>query len=114
METEFQKGTYGYDASFFAGRNIETVELRDSTGKASPLIVPAYQGGVMISTVNGNEGISFSWIYYKHIESGKPGSQFNPFVGERGSGSERREVPFLFILKREQNRFFQTGWFQTR
>lgn len=77
-----EKGTFGYDVEFFKSHNIPTIELKDSLSKASLLLVPDYQGRVMTSSANGNEGSSFGWINYKLIESGKVSSQFNAFGGE--------------------------------
>ncbi len=99
MKSEFQKGTFGFDSAFFAGKNIGTVELRDSLNKASVLIVPGYQGRVMTSSVNGSEGVSFGWINYKHIESGKLSSQFNPFGGEERIWFGPEGGPFSIYFK---------------
>ena len=82
MNETKSSGTYGYDVAFFHKRNISTIELKDKDSGASVLIVPAYQGRVMTSSVNGSEGTSFGWINYKFIEDGKPSSQFNPYGGE--------------------------------
>lgn len=106
MKTEIQKGTYGYDSAFFANKNIGTVELRDSAGKASVLIVPAYQGRVMTSSVNGSEGVSFGWINYKHIESGKLSSQFNPFGGEERIWFGPEGGPFSIYFKKGAEQVF--------
>ena len=81
-KSNFERGTYGYDITFFAGRQIPTIELKDEHSKASLLLVPDYQGRVMTSSANGNEGKSFGWINYKLIESGEVSSQFNPYGGE--------------------------------
>ena len=81
-KSTFEKGTYGYDLAFFADRQIKTIELKDEHSKACLLLVPDYQGRVMTSSANSNDGISFGWINYKLIESGKISSQFNPFGGE--------------------------------
>ncbi len=78
----FERGTYGYDIAFFSGRQIKTIELKDKNSKACLLLIPSYQGRVMTSSANGNEGKSFGWINYKLIESGKVSSQFNPYGGE--------------------------------
>jgi len=106
MNTELKKGTYGYDAAFFKGRNIATVELRDSAGKASVLIVPAYQGRVMTSSFNGNEGLSFGWINYKHIESGKLSTRFNPFGGEERIWFGPEGGPFSIYFKEGAEQVF--------
>ena len=76
------KGSFGYDVDFFAGHNIKTIVLKDKNSGASLLLVPAYQGRVMTSSVAGNEGTSFGWINYKFIEAGQPSTQFNPYGGE--------------------------------
>ncbi len=107
MKTEFQKGSFGFDSAFFAAKNIGTIELRDSTGKASVLIVPAYQGRVMTSSVNGSEGVSFGWINYKHIESGEPNSQFNPYGGEERIWFGPEGGPFSIYFKKGADQVFE-------
>jgi len=82
MSETKSRGTYGYDVYFFQERNIKTIELKAKDSKASVLIIPAYQGRVMTSSVDGAEGASFGWINYKFIEEGTPSSQFNPYGGE--------------------------------
>lgn len=82
MKNEFKKGTYGYDLSFFEKRGISTIELKDPESGSAILLIPAYQGRVMTSSSSGENGKSYGWINYKHIESGKMSSQFNPFGGE--------------------------------
>jgi hypothetical protein len=82
MKESIPRGKYGYDAAFFSEKKIPTVELKSSDSKACLLLVPGYQGRVMTSSVDGNDGISFGWINYKFIEAGKVSSQFNPVGGE--------------------------------
>jgi hypothetical protein len=82
MNDSLSKGKYGYDVAFFSDKKIKTIELKSSDSKACILLVPGYQGRVMTSSVNGNDGISFGWINYKFIEAGNVSSQFNPFGGE--------------------------------
>ena len=109
MDNEYQKGTYGYDAAFFTGKNIEIIELKDSLSQASVLIVPAYQGRVMTSSVNGNEGISFGWINYRYIESGKISSQFNPFGGEERIWFGPEGGPFSIYFTEGEDQVF-SNW----
>jgi hypothetical protein len=78
----FEKGTYGYDVSFFAKHRINTIELKDENSKACLLLVPGFQGRVMTSSAGGDEGISFGWINYKLIDAGQVSHQFNPYGGE--------------------------------
>ena len=79
--TDFEKGTFGYDAAFLA-KYQEMITLQSDDGKARMLISPAYQGRVMTSTTNGDEGMSFGWINYDLIASGKLQQHINPFGGE--------------------------------
>lgn len=78
----YDKGTYGYDAAFLEGKNIQTIELKDEQSKACILLLPQYQGRVMTSSANGPKGNSFGWINYKLLESGEVSKQFNPIGGE--------------------------------
>jgi Family of unknown function (DUF6786) len=82
MNNNVTKGKYGYDVAFFSEKKIRTIELKSSDSRACILLVPAYQGRVMTSSVDGNDGVSFGWINYKFIEAGKVSPQFNPFGGE--------------------------------
>ena len=77
-----EKGTYGFDKTFFEKQKIGTIELKDVASKATLLIIPSWQGRVMTSSANGTEGKSFGWINYKLIESGVVSPQFNPVGGE--------------------------------
>ncbi len=77
-----ENGTYGYDVAFFESKKIQTIELKDEQSKSRILLLPAYQGRVMTSSANGNDGGSFGWINYKLIESGVVSNQFNPIGGE--------------------------------
>ena len=58
------------------------LELTNPESEARVLIVPGYQGRVMTSSVNGDEGCSYGWINYSFIESGEKNDQFNPYGGE--------------------------------
>lgn len=82
MKNNVEKGKYGYDVAFFSDKKIKTIELKSPDTRACLLLVPGYQGRVMTSSVDGNDGISFGWINYKFIEGGKVSSQFNPVGGE--------------------------------
>ena len=77
-----EKGTYGYDVAFLAKHNIETIELTGENSDAKVLVAPGWQGRVMTSSAEGNEGASFGWINYGFIEKGEVSGQFNPVGGE--------------------------------
>jgi hypothetical protein len=99
MNTNYVKGTYGFDKEFFTKNNISYLELKDSLSKACVLIVPGYQGRVMTSTAGGIEGISFGWINYSYIESGKKSLQFNPYGGEERLWLGPEGGPFSIYFK---------------
>lgn len=74
-----EKGTFGYDLNFLS-KHQETILLKD--GDAQLLVCPAYQGRVMTSTSNGNSGLSYGWLNYELIGSGKAGAKINAVGGE--------------------------------
>ena len=67
-------------AKDFLAKHTKVVELTD--GAARVLICPEYQGRVMTSTCNGEDGASLGWINRRFIEEGKPSRQFNNYGGE--------------------------------
>ena len=109
MRNSVSKGKYGYDVAFFSEKRIETIELKDNESRACLLLVPGYQGRVMTSTVEGNEGVSFGWINYKLIESGKVSTQFNPFGGEERLWLGPEGGPFSIYFKKGAEQVF-TNW----
>lgn len=70
---------YGYNRDFLK-KFVSVVELRNN-GSAVTLI-PAWQGRVMTSTANGDEGYSFGWINRDLILSQKIQPHINAFGGE--------------------------------
>jgi hypothetical protein len=106
MNNSETKGKYGYDVAFFSEKKIKTIELKSSDSKACILLVPGYQGRVMTSSVNGNDGISFGWINYKFIESGKVSSRFNPVGGEERLWLGPEGGPFSIYFKKGSEQVF--------
>ena len=106
-DKEFKMGTYGYDLAFFAGHDINTVELKSEDGKSRLLIVPEYQGRVMTSTAGGFEGKSYGWINYKFIEAGKVSPQFNPFGGEERFWIGPEGGPFSYYFKKGVSQVYE-------
>jgi hypothetical protein len=106
MINKVTEGNYGFDAAFFARNNIKTIELKDAESEARVLIVPDYQGRVMTSTDSGKDGMSFGWINYRHIESGKISTQFNPFGGEERLWLGPEGGPFSIYFKKGSEQVF--------
>lgn len=104
--SEFPRGTYGYDVAFFLKNDVKTVELKDAESKACVLLVPDYQGRVMTSTANGDEGTSFGWINYKLIESAEISNQFNPFGGEERLWLGPEGGPFSIYFEKGKEQDF--------
>lgn len=76
-----------YAASFsqdlaFLKKHAEVLELSDEQGKAKVVLVPAWQGRVMTSTTDAQNGPSFGWINRELISSGKVLPHMNGFGGE--------------------------------
>jgi hypothetical protein len=106
MKENIPKGKYGYDAAFFSEKKIRTIELKSTDSKACLLLVPGYQGRVMTSSVDGNEGVSFGWINYRFIDAGKVSSQFNPFGGEERFWLGPEGGPFSIFFKKGIDQVF--------
>jgi hypothetical protein len=77
-----QKGTFAYDLTFLKKHHKDLVLLKDPSGGAQLIVLPAYQGRVMTSTSDGGKGISFGWINYDLIAEGKFSEQFTALGGE--------------------------------
>jgi len=75
-------GTYGHDVEFLKENGIETLQLVSKDGRSKVLMVPAWQGRVMTSTTEGDDGESYGWINYEHIKAARLSAAFNPFGGE--------------------------------
>jgi hypothetical protein len=72
---------FGRDVAFLK-KHAKTIVLGESSDGPRVAVVPAYQGRVMTSTATGDEGTSYGWINYEHIESGKTVPQINVYGGE--------------------------------
>ncbi|NOR75827.1 MAG: hypothetical protein GQ525_11785 [Draconibacterium sp.] len=75
----FEKGTYGYDLKLLTD-NTNPVELKSENSRI--LISPEYQGRVMTSSTEGENGLSLGWINHDLIASGEIMKQINPVGGE--------------------------------
>jgi hypothetical protein len=79
---EFSKGTFGYDLNFLKKYHKDLVLLEEEGTGAKVIVLPAYQGRVMTSSAQGNEGISFGWVNHEFIAAEKAVEHFNVFGGE--------------------------------
>ena len=107
MNSDFAKGTLGYDLDFLKSHDFECIELKDKTSKASLILVPGLQGRVMTSSANGSDGKSLGWINYKLIESGKVSSQFNPYGGEERFWLGPEGGPFSIYFPEGKEQVFE-------
>lgn len=106
MET-FTQGTYGYDREFLKS-HLEVIELSDKG--AAIALVPAYQGRVMTSTCEGEDGFSFGWINYELIRSGKTLEHFNPYGGEERFWIGPEGGQFSVYFNKEEDFVFE-NWY---
>lgn len=72
---------FGKDKAFLQ-KHTDAVVLTSADGSSQVMVVPEYQGRVMTSTATGDSGISFGWINYDLIKSGKLVKHMNAFGGE--------------------------------
>jgi len=70
---------YGYNRNFLA-KYADVIELK--SGNSAITVIPAWQGRVMTSTAEGDQGFSFGWINHDLIESGETSPHINAFGGE--------------------------------
>ena len=61
---------------------VDVIELSDSARTSKLVTVPAWQGRVMTSTADGDNGLSFGWINHELIASGELQEHINVFGGE--------------------------------
>ena len=101
----YEMGTYGYDAAYFAKHKIDFVELVDGNSKV--MVIPAWQGRVQTSTTDGNEGTSFGWTNYRFIDAGKVSEQFNPFGGEERFWIGPEGGPFSWYFKPGEDQVYE-------
>jgi hypothetical protein len=82
LTMDFKKGTFGYDLNFLKKYHKDLVLLEEEGTGAKIIVLPAYQGRVMTSSAQGNEGISFGWVNHDFIAAEKAVEHFNVFGGE--------------------------------
>ena len=70
---------YGYNRDFLR-KYVRVIELKNDN--SAIVLVPAWQGRVMTSTAEGEEGFSFGWINHSLISSGKTQPHINAYGGE--------------------------------
>jgi len=73
------KNTYSSDREFLK-KHTEIIELK--RGESALIIIPCWQGRVMTSTCEGDDGFSFGWINHELISSGDTLEHMNPYGGE--------------------------------
>ena len=66
----------------FLSKYIEVLVLSDSIDSAKLIIAPTWQGRVMTSTADGDNGFSFGWINHELIASGEVQEHINVYGGE--------------------------------
>jgi len=66
----------------FLKSHVDVIELSDNEGKSKLIVVPAWQGRVMTSSADGDNGLSFGWINHELIASREIQKHINVFGGE--------------------------------
>ncbi len=78
MESKIKK-QYGYNRDLL-NRHTKVVELK--RGNSAVAVIPAWQGRVMTSTAEGDDGYSCGWINHDLVASGILQPHINAFGGE--------------------------------
>jgi hypothetical protein len=74
----YAPGSFGYDREFLSSHDSVIVL---TTGGASVVVSPKFQGKVFTSTAFGDSGRSFGWVHYKAF-GGPPDPHMNAYGGE--------------------------------
>lgn len=104
---KLSKGSYGFDRQFLEN-HLDIIELKN--GESALTLVPAYQGRVMTSTCEGDEGFSFGWMNYDLIESGEIVEHINPVGGEERFWIGPEGGQFSIYFEKEKDFVFD-NWF---
>lgn len=75
-------GTFGYDLSLLQEKHPDAVVLYGADTAQQIVVVPAYQGRIMTSTMTGRDGLSFGWINHAVIREGKAQPHMTAVGGE--------------------------------
>jgi len=78
----FEKGSFGYDLDFLKKYHPDLVLLSDEAQQAQLIVLPAYQGRAMTSTLEGAGGASFGWVNHELIASGLAAEHMHVYGGE--------------------------------
>jgi hypothetical protein len=81
QKTDNMVNTFRNDINFLKERS-DAIVLSSKDGSSQIIVVPEYQGRVMTSTLNGEEGEGFGWINYEKIREGQMDERFNAYGGE--------------------------------
>jgi len=80
-KTKMKEGTFGNDLEFLK-KYTDVFVLSDKSGKSQVAVIPKYQGRIMTSTAEAEEGFSFGWLNRELIASDKFAEHINVFGGE--------------------------------
>lgn len=80
-QAEGQSKTFGHDLGFLK-QHKEVVLLKGETDASQVAVIADYQGRVMTSTSDGEQGVSYGWINHDLIASGEFRDHISVFGGE--------------------------------
>ena len=80
-ENTMNQKNYKFDKEFL-GKYKDIIELTNNKGKSRAVIVPDYQGRIMTSSSNGENGTSYGWVNYDEVAQAEFKSQINVYGGE--------------------------------
>ncbi|MGB4772744.1 MAG: DUF6786 family protein, partial [Chitinophagaceae bacterium] len=75
-------GSFGFDLALLQQKHKDAVVLYGKDTAQQLVVLPAYQGRIMTSTMTGRNGLSFGWINHELIKDGKPQPHMTAVGGE--------------------------------
>jgi hypothetical protein len=75
-------GSYGYDLALLQEKHKDAIVLYGKDTMQQLVVLPAFQGRIMTSTMSGRDGLSFGWINHDVIREGKPQPHMTAVGGE--------------------------------
>lgn len=75
-------GSFGFDLALLQEKHKDAIVLYGKDTTQQLVVLPAYQGRIMTSTMTGRNGLSFGWINHELIREGKPQPHMTAVGGE--------------------------------
>ena len=79
---KLRPGSFGFDLALLQEKHKDAIVLYGKDSEQQLVVLPAYQGRIMTSTMTGRNGLSFGWINHELIRDGNPQPHMTAVGGE--------------------------------